>query len=199
MKIQALLALALLWVSGQASAIPTTIDFESLASDGDFMVEAGPTYSEDGFTFTNLSKNDSRSFLSAGSGKTQFYAGSAALVNNEHNGITKLTKDSSEVFDIFSIDLTEIDVDRLGPTTVDFIGNLSGGGTVNQSFSLDGVFGFETFLFSGFENLTSLTWTQTSDYHQFDNIMIDANVPEPGMLALLAIGLAGVGFTRRKI
>ena len=163
-------------------------------------MNVGPTYTEDGFTISNLSNTtSSTALLSPRSGNTTYYAGSAALFNNSGNGTTELVKDSGGTFDLFSIDLTEVDINRLGPTSVDFTGHLFGGGTITQSIGLDGVFGFETLFFSGFENLTSVTWVQSPQFHQFDNIRIDvAAVSEPSVLALLGLGLVGVGFSRKK-
>jgi hypothetical protein len=39
-----------------------------------------------------------------------------------------------------------------------------------------GVSGFETFHFTGFTDVVSVSWAQTADYHQFDNIVIDTGV-----------------------
>lgn len=57
----------------------------------------------------------------------------------------------------------------------------------------------ERVAFSGFDNLDSVTWIQSSPFHQFDNIALDESaVPEPGSLALLGLGLAGCAVVRRK-
>jgi hypothetical protein len=48
--------------------------------------------------------------------------------------------------------------------------------TVTATFNLDGVFGFETFTFTGWDNLLGVTWVQTADYHQFDNIVVSVLV-----------------------
>ena len=86
------------------------------------------------------------------------------------------------------------------------VGNLSGGGTVITSFTLDGVkdgdgglADFQTFVFAPqFTNLTSAVWSGrllNDDLAGFsmDNIVTDSSVPEPATVVLLGAGLAGAG------
>ena len=189
-----LILLAACFPSRSAGVI--TIDFEILASSGVGFVNVGETYSEDGYTITNLASSGSTALASPESNNFAFYAGSTTLFNNRvPNAVTELVADSGTDFDLISIDLTELRISSLGPTTVEFIGNLAGGGTVVQSFGLDGVFGLETFQFTGFNSLLSLTWVQGPDSHQFDNIVI---VPEPATVLLLACGLVGLGARSRS-
>jgi hypothetical protein len=60
---------------------------------------------------------------------------------------------------------------------VTFVGNKATGGTVSQSFTMDGLLGFQTFNLTGFDNITSLTWLNTgsspNSYHQFDNVQVE--------------------------
>ncbi|MDD3354937.1 PEP-CTERM sorting domain-containing protein [Zoogloea sp.] len=80
--------------------------------------------------------------------------------------------------------------------------DLLGGGTATATFVTDLVFSrLQTFAFdNAFDNVTAVRWTQTAPYHSFDNIVVNAvnNVPEPASAALLCLGLAGVGFARRR-
>ena len=81
--------------------------------------------------------------------------------------------------------------------TVNFVGNLAGGGTVNASYTVQNGAGIETFSFAGlgFNGLSSVTWVQENNFHQFDNIAV-VTVPAPAGLALL--GLGGLAATRRR-
>ena len=100
-------------------------------------------------------------------------------------------------FDLISIDLAELN--GANASTVTFTGDVQGGGTVTQSFTLDGVaFGAQIFKFGPqFTNLTAVRWTQASPYHQFDNIV--AEVPEPASLASILAGTLGlVGLSRMR-
>lgn len=178
-----------LGLAGEASA-DTVIDFESLRHDDASIMYHGATYSEDGFT---LSAPGAFGFGTFGTLETRF-SGSTALFNDTPGDTTTLTKDGGGAFDLLSIDIAELNGSVVADVT--FIGTLSGGGTVSQTFTLDGVaFAAETFLFSGFTSVVSVAWDQEFPYHQFDNITI-ANgvsvVPTPGAaaggMALLALG-----------
>lgn len=78
-------------------------------------------------------------------------------------------------------------------------GALASGGSVSQTFILDGILGADDFAFPAeFRNLVSVTWNQTADYHQFDNIKV-TGVPIPATAWLLCSGLVGLAGVRNKI
>ena len=193
-----------------SSALATTIDFEGLAAsiNGQEAVTGLPgdpsdnSYGESGFTFTTSSTTNNLAIWGTLSSN---YFGSTALWNGDGTGtfgVTTLTMDGGGAFDLLSIDIAEL-YSGSGSANVTFTGALSGGGTVTQSFTSDGVSAtgnvssFETVTFSGFNNLVSVNWLQNSPFHQFDNVTV-APVPLPAAFSLLLMSLGGLALFRRR-
>ena len=95
--------------------------------------------------------------------------------------------------------------------TSDFTGAVNGqivaeifsGATLldSQTFTTTGLSVFDTFAgWSGLGILdnVSITLTSSNDFVNIDNLRFGITVPEPGTLALLGIGLAGMGLMRRR-
>lgn len=197
-----LLLLALI-LGIQASAIDAatvTLDFESLAHDDDLVSDVGHLYQEDGFVLENAGFFP---FATYGAQAVDWdsspvFTGSTALFNDNDDALTTLSLLSGGVFDLVSIDLAELFVATGVAYRVAFTGITAALGTVTQEFTLDGIFGAETFTFDpGFTNLTSVSWTNTADYHQFDNIQV-SSVPEPQTLSLMLLGLGLMGTLARR-
>lgn len=185
------------------NAQAVVVDFQSLAHDDDQVVDHGATYAEEGFLLTNTATEAGSGFSPslATTGTSGYgYNGSTALFNDNWEGQTVLTRTDGGWFNILSITLSEfydIEPDS-DPISVVFTGMLNSGATVTQTFTLDGVFGAEVFAFDEiFSNLVSVSWLQTADYHQFDDIRV-APVPEPSAVLLFASGLLTFAAARRN-
>lgn len=183
------LALIALGTSAQAAMI----DFESLSSPTGTAVT---TYSEDGFDFSSSS---AAGFATWGT-TSPHSTGSTALFNNSLSGAMTTMSAGGQAFTVKAINLSEL-FSFGGTSDVTFTGTLSGGGTVTQTFSLDGIFGNETFSFASvFTDLVALSWTQNATFNQFDNIRVSLDavpLPAGGVLLLSALG-AGAALRRRK-
>lgn len=194
-KVSTAFAAALLSLSLSASA--TTITFDSLEQAGSGY-QTMTAYEENGFRVSSDAL-----FASAGQDNTGSYMGSAGLFNANAGAYASLTKIGGGTFDFNAVDLAPLSRSAgLGAgATVSFVGKVHGGGTVNQDFTLDDSFTFQTFAFSGFNNLDSVIWQQVYSFHQFDNLVLDqaaSAVPEPGTLVLCGLALALMGALLRK-
>lgn len=176
--------------------------------------QAAPTITFDAYDSTTLTSTATHvegGFQLSGDALTvigtdwsAFYStGSNSMISNRGDGTITLSKVGGGAFAFNMIDVSELgNSGNLSATNVHFIGQLSAGGTADVTIGLDLVFGNQTVDFGAlFASVTSVSWTQASPYHQFDNLVIDAAasaLPEPGALALVALALGGVGVASRR-
>ena len=190
-------ALTIAAVAGFATAQTVVMDFQDLESNGTGFIDQGYVYTDPtGAWMVSHPTSEPFEFDTAETGNTSFYQGSTAMFNNTVDGVITFERVDGASFDLASMDLSALFVGG-GTPTVNFVGNLSGGGTVIASYTVQNPVGFETFSFAGlgFDNLSSVSWVQENNFHQFDNIAVNA-VPAPASLALL--GFAGFASRRRR-
>lgn len=197
-------------VGQQLQAVPITLNFDSA-----YHADSGATYrgayQEQAYNITS-SKVTDYAYGNFGSASANF-AGSSAFYNNYGYSKNALTRADGDLFNIYSVDISEL-LKTGQSTTVSFTGYFNGGASITQNFILDGIFGFQTFLFSGFNELKTLEWTtggtSGSLMTQFDNLKVEASssaaaslaavtVPDGGAtLTLLGLGFVGIVALKRK-
>jgi hypothetical protein len=173
------------------NANAVVMDFNQLTGSG--IVGRGQHYEEDGFQLDTTGFNGFYSIQS----NDYRYDGSVGFFNNTDRGITTLTKIGGGLFSLDSIDLDSLNGGY--QVTVGFIGTLLNGSTVTTSFRTNAADNLQTFNFgTSFDKVKSVSWTQASPYHSFDNINVTAQVPEPGTVAMFGLGLLAFTAARRK-
>ena len=199
------LVLSVLVTSAARAAV---IGFQALEHGGtgqQVVPGTGKFYSEAGYDFTSDAPVHNLATWGTASGN---YFGSTALWNGDGTGvtgITRLTRTDGGAFDLLSIDIAELNLAGAGIAGVTFEAVFSGGGTTSANFTTDGdrttgdLSSFQTFAFTGFTDIVSVSWLQVTPFIQFDNVTVHnaADIPEPRAVALflaaavLTLALAG--------
>jgi len=206
----AVVTLVMAGTSGSVTARDVVLDFNDV-TPGTLVINNA--YQSQGFTLTSSSGGFVFNSVDTGNGSAQtagsndYYAGANGLAAYSPATIT-LTATSGDPFSLLSIDLARNFAYDPAPS-VTFTGTLSGGGTVSETFTVMTPLGFPqvftAFDFSGFTNLTSVSWDQpvfTEGLNQFTDITISPT-PEPSSLLIggvgaICLGLAGHRARRRR-
>ncbi len=208
-----LVGISAIALSSIGSAEAVTINFDPLTTPGtDFSYYLNdPFYSEKGFTISQGGSIAQLYPINSGDYSKYNppydpYNGSTSFASDVVNGNTDivLTKNGGGSFNLKSIDLDWLNGPGSGNVPVNFTGTYANGGTIQANFLLDTSKGFETFDFTGFEKLSSVSWKQEKSpstllgYHHFDNIVLEP-VPEPvTILGTLVAGALGIGIKRKQ-
>lgn len=200
------------------------LDFESLCVEDDQLHDHDGILEFDGFRLTSVPPpGNAFRFVSAGT-QNGLFPGSTAIFNGQSNAAIVLEATDGSPFSLLSIDLAVLPPGvndphgpwDPGPFGLTFFGDIAGGGTVSQTFTMNNMFlSLETFVFSGFQNVETVTWYQGTGFtppgppgpgeiptHQFDNVVLDvpevSPVPEPSSMAIFG-GLAVLCAARQAL
>ncbi len=127
-----------------------------------------------------------------------------SLIIDDYLGDNSLTLKSigGGFFNLNAFDIVSASAD-FGSTTVQILGALAGGGSVSLTYTDPDLNTFETVLL-GWTNLASVTFNGIGNsgaglnFFRLDNVDVGAAVPEPVSAALLGLGLAGIGLSRKR-
>ncbi|MCG8671687.1 MAG: PEP-CTERM sorting domain-containing protein [Pseudomonadales bacterium] len=210
-------------LSASMSASALVIDFNdtALASDGaiagcyqssTYKHCSGNTVQQDGYNISGPAKYFIGPNYNNSDANNVAYDGDDFLL--AHSGIT-FAQSGGGSFTLNGLDLGNWYDHHGASGTYDpqktwrVTGNLLAGGSIFQDLTLDDVGNsadrdgndFQSFILSGFADITSFSVTNISGgypYMVLDNVVVNAEVPEPGTIAMFGLGLLGLGFARSK-
>ncbi len=196
----------------QSAAAATTVTFNALnATDGTGVMAVNNCYTEGGFTFTGTGvacgTPGTFAAYNQDSGVIVPLLTDPALTLNNGALSMDVTRQGGAAFGFSSLQLGAFDALN---ANVSFLGTLVGGGSANATCAVSGsAASLATCNLSGFANMMFSSVRITSmnaanePYVLIDNLVFTpsasaSTVPEPATVALVGLGLAGVGAAARR-
>ena len=176
--------------------ISVTLDFEDIPVPSGGTLQINAPYYQNGFMLTTGEE------AGGGSGELKFEAidkdfpfggaDSTSLIQLPTTDSVILTQNDGNPFDLISIDFDHI-TQTLNKAVIEVTGQLAGGGPpLILTFETDTVTGsMQTVAFTGWTNLSSVTWFNVSGISHFDNIQLEI-VPELSGFSLY-LGMTAFG------
>jgi len=189
-KLQSLLVLTTLMLSSHLYA--TVIDFESNLGASTTTTNNSPTIFGD-YTLTMTHGHNWGASAGHNGNGTDW-------IINDSVGLSSFTRTDLGTFDLTSIDLAVWSNSYSSGSTT-FTGFLNGVQTDQMIVNYDS--DWTTYYF-GFMNIDSLQFFSTNVFSLgLDNVVVNesasASVPEPSIIALMGLGILGIGLSRRKL
>jgi hypothetical protein len=178
------------------------IDFTGIGSQGYPKVLESyltPIYLEDGFSLSATGTPIALLSAPASAANLLEWTGQEAMGAIPGSTVV-LQSTIGAPFSLTSIDLIKSTRLNFGGNTVTLTGYKLDGSIVMQELTLGTEFAFTTYALTGFAGLAAVTWTEPLiPLHAFqvDNIVLTP-VPEPGIAAMLGVGVALLGLARRR-
>ncbi len=202
-----LLTAGALLVAGAANA--TLIDFQDVTSGN--CASQGNTVVSQGYQFTGNPQDPNLWVCNAGVIQNNT---SAALVDANSQSIVTMTAFDNSLFSLQSF-FSGSRTQDFAPdvvsgfyglaTGIDIVGTLFDGSIVSQTINFDFLSWEQFSLSSDFTDLVSVTFTALGDGIRpeflIDDIVVNeafTAVPEPAGVLLFGLGLAGIGFMRKR-